>query len=355
MPRRIDQVLAGFAEGDAISGEAVVLQDTFRRWGLASDIFADSSHVSPAMRSRCRSLAEYAATKDDLLIHHYSIASSAVGVFADTPARKLLIYHNITPAHFFEGFDDKVARKLKDARENLRELLPCVDAIWADSDFNAKELKEMGAANVRVLPLLFSPEQFETQPSAYVSQKFSAPMRNILFVGRIAPNKCVENLILAFAWYSNVIERQSRLIIVGSDRSASRYYLMLRMLAAELVLPNVCFEHFASAQRLPAYYDIADVFVTASEHEGYCLPVVEAMCKGVPVIAMRTGGIPEALGGAGVMYEEATPAELAELINRVIVDSGLRGEILESQQQRMAEITERRIDEELKSLLADLL
>ena len=355
MPRRIDQVLAGFADGDAISSEAVVLQDIFRRWGLTSDIFADSKHVSPPMRSRCKSLTEYKATKDDLLIHHYSIASAAVGVFSDSPARKLLIYHNITPAHFFEGFDDNVARKLKDAREDLRELLPRVDVVWAVSNFNARELEEMGAEDVRVFPLLFSPEQLEEQPSPYLLLKSGAPMRNILFVGRIAPNKCVENLILAFAWYNRAINRQSRLIIVGSERSSPRYYLMLRMLAAELALPNVCFERFVPAKVLPGYYDIADVFVTASEHEGYCLPLAEAMYKGVPVIARRTGGIPEALGGAGVMYEEATPAELAELINRVIVDSSLRGEILESQRRRMAEINGRRIDEELKSLLADLL
>jgi glycosyltransferase involved in cell wall biosynthesis len=176
-------------------------------------------------------------------------------------------------------------------------------------------------------------------------------MRNILFVGRIVPNKCVEDLIRAFAWYHRVIDRQSRLLLVGSERSCPRYYLMLRMLANELELANVCFERFADAKGLSAYYELADVFVTPSRHEGYCLPLVEAMHKGKPVIARRNGGMPEALGGGGVLFDELEPEELAVLIERVLTDAGLRGTVLEAQQHRMAELAARDLDTELRGLL----
>ena len=354
MPR-IHQVLAGFAEGDAISGEATILQDIFRGWGLESDIFVDAAHTSSRVESRCQPLSEYRGQAEDIVVHHYSIASPAVDAFRTSPARKVLIYHNITPEHFFSGFNDDIAAQLASARRGLAELLPAVDAAWADSAFNAGELTEMGCANAKVLPLLFSPDQFDLRPDPKIFNKFSVPMTNLLYVGRVAPNKRIEDLMMAFTWYHRLLNRQSRLLIVGSERSAWRYFVMLRMLASELDLPNICFECYASPEGLCAYYELADVFVTASQHEGYCLPVVEAMHKNVPVIARKTGGIPEALGGGGVMYEDAAPDELAVLIHRVLTDETLRGEVLASQQRRMDVVHARRADEELKVLLDGLL
>ena len=177
-------------------------------------------------------------------------------------------------------------------------------------------------------------------------------MTNLLCVGRVAPNKMIEEVILAFAWYHRVIDRQSRLIIVGSERSSWRYYVMLQMLVSEMDLTNVYFEGYASPEKLSAYYDIADVFVSASRHEGYCLPVVEAMHREVPVVARKTGGIPEAMGGAGVMYEDAKPEELAQLIHRVLTDKAIHEEVLQSQKRRIDEIRARKPDDELRALLA---
>ncbi len=354
MPRRIDQVLAGFADGDAISSEVVILQDLFRASGYDSDVFVDSRHVSPVMRMASRPLEEYKGAAGDLVVHHYSIGSPAVDVFLDSPAQKLLIYHNITPANFFDGFDDGVARQLKSARNELRQVLQRVDATWTVSRFNADELESFGAKDVQVFPLLFDVKRFALEPEQRLIPMLDQPTRNILFVGRIVPNKRVEDLILAFAWYHRAIEHKSRLFLVGSERSCPRYYFMLRMLAAEVDVPTICFQHFASPEGLAAYYEHADLFVTASEHEGYCLPVVEAMHKEVPVIAKKAGGIPEALNGAGVLYQDATPGELAELMHRVISNGDVRGEVLESQRRRMGEIRARRPGEELKALLAKI-
>jgi glycosyltransferase involved in cell wall biosynthesis len=355
MAKRIDQILAGFAEGDAISNEATILRDIFRGWGLASDIFVDFRHVSPVAREHSRPLEEYRGEAGDVAIHHYSIASPAVDVFLKAPARKVAIYHNITPSRFYRGFDDGIAGQLDRAREELRQVLPVCDAIWADSEFNAAELRELGAANAKVLPLLFSASHFDLPPDENLFPKFAAPMKNWLYVGRIAPNKRVEDLIQAFAWYHRVLNRQSRLIVVGSERSCPRYYLMLRMLANELELPNVCFERYASPRGLTAYYQLAHVFVTSSAHEGYCLPLVEAMHKGVPVVARRVGGMPEALGGAGVLYDDLSAGELAQLVHRVIDDSALRAEVLASQARRMEAVRGRKPEQELRALLGSLL
>ncbi|MEI6808373.1 MAG: glycosyltransferase [bacterium] len=352
MGHRIDQILAGFAEGDAISNEAVILQGVFRKWGLESDIFVDSNRVSPAMRAYAKGLEDYSDSPDNLLIHHYSIGCEAADLFCRAKAKKIAVYHNITPAGFFDGFDDSIAARLRSARDNLRQVIAVADAIWAVSRFDAAELEALGAKSVKVFPLLFSAEQFNIPPDPDVFKKMAAPLKNILCVGRIAPNKCIEDLILAFSWYYWRLNRNSRLIIVGSERTAPRYYLMLRMLVHELDVPNVCFERFASPAGLSAYYDIADVFVSASRHEGYCLPLVEAMSRDVPVIARNTGGIPEALGGAGVMYDDASPEELAQLIHRVINDGQLKQAVLTSQKQRMKDMSARSVESELKLLLS---
>lgn len=351
----IHQILAGYADGDAISNEAGQLREIFRRWGHNSEIYADPSHVSPSLKTDCRSLADYTAGESDICLHHYGIASPAAEVFLAAAAKKIMVYHNITPAEYFVGFDDAVAAQLRAARLALRDVARRSNAVWTVSQFNAAELKAEGINGVKVFPLPFSPERLDMPPDTRVIANFPGPLKNILFVGRIAPNKRVEDLILAFAWYHRAINPYSRLLIVGSHRSAPRYFTMLRMLVGDLDLPNVCFEGFASPAGLRAYYRVADLYVSTSEHEGYGLPLVEAMDHGIPVIARAAGGTPEAMDGAGVLYEDLAPAELGALFDRVLTDTALRSEILASQQERVQRAKDRNLEAEVKVLMAGML
>ena len=161
-------------------------------------------------------------------------------------------------------------------------------------------------------------------------------------------------MIEAFAWYHKRIERRSELILVGSERSCPRYFAMLRMFAAELDLMSVSFVRYASPNGLISYYRRADLFATTSRHEGYCLPVVEAMYKGVPVLARNVGGVPEAMDGAGLAFDETSPEQLACLMHRMISDSALRNEILASQQARIRRLLARPVQDEFQGLLAGL-
>lgn len=352
--RGVHQILSGFADGDAISHCARVIRDQLRAMGLCSDLYADPRHVSPGLLQECRPLSEYAGDPSEAVLHHYSITSPAFDAYVNSPALKIMLYHNITPSEYFTAFDERVARQLREARWLLPDAVRRSDACWAVSRFNAAELVSAGAERVSVFPLVFDPKPLDGPADHLVTDKFAARLTNILFVGRIAPNKRIETLIEAFAWYNKTINPFSRLILVGSERSCPRYYAMLRMLAGDFDLPNVCFEGFASPGGLPTYYRIADVFVTTSEHEGYCLPLLEAMHRGVPVIAHAVGGMPEALDGAGVEYHDLSTGELACLIDRVVSDSGLRSEVLASQRARMERLARRDIAGELKTLLADV-
>ncbi len=347
----IHQILAGYADGDAISSEAVQLRRAFRAWGCASEIHVDPACVSPGLRGDCLPLTAFAAGPGDVCLYHYGIASPATDVFLRSSARRILVYHNITPAAFFNGFDDDLARRLSLARATLGEVARHADAVWADSKFNADELAQAGVNPVQVFHLPFVSDSPERQPDAAILKCFAGPLKNILFVGRIVPNKRIEDLIHAFAWYHRAVNPFSRLLIVGSPRSAPRYFTMLRVLAGDLDLPNVCFEGFASPEGLPAYYQVADLYVSTSAHEGYCLPLVEAMSHGVPVIARNIGGVPEAMDGAGVLYEDLTAAELGALFDRVLSDDACRAEILASQQARMERARARDLSAELRRLL----
>ncbi len=349
---RIDQLLAGFGDGDAISNAAVIIRDALRGLGHESEIYAPPDRTSPPLRGQCRRLDGYDPPAGGVTICHYGIASPATPAFLRARTKKILIYHNITPPEYFEGFDDEVAQQLRSARGELPGVAGRADAVWAVSRYNSSELELMGVGPVRVFQLPFSPAPLDTPPDPGLLGRRAAPLETVLFVSRIVPNKRVEDLIEAFAWYHKMINPQSRLLIVGSERSCPRYYTMLRMLAGNLEIPNVCFEGFASQAGLSAYFQLADLYLCASEHEGYCLPLLEAMYKGLPVISRDAGGIPEAMDGAGVRYEGLNRRELGELIHIVLSDRELRERILSGQTARVRRARERDIPAEIQELLA---
>jgi len=349
--RRVDQLLAGYADGDAISQEARLFRDVFRKLDIESDIYALAEHTAPGVSGDCKSVGAFESGRRDVVLYHYSIASRATDLFARAACRKIIRYHNITPSPFFRGFDDSAVEQLDRARAELASVAAAADSVWSVSSFNARELLSLGSENVEVAPLLFGVDEFSIAPDERTLARFGGPLKNIVSVGRAVPNKCVEDLILGFAWYNKIINPYSRLVIVGSEHSCPRYYAMLRLFTERLDLQNVCFEGFLANEERSAVYHSADLFVSASRHEGYCLPLVEAMYHGVPVIARDIGGMPEALGGAGVLFDNASPVTLAELMHRVLADAPLRDEILASQAARLREVLERDIEKECATLL----
>jgi glycosyltransferase involved in cell wall biosynthesis len=349
----VHQLLSGFADGDAISHAALTLRNTFRKLGHASDVFVEEGFVSPSMMHECRPLGEYRGKPGEVVVHHYGIASRAQHSYLESPARRIMVFHNITPPEYYDGFDDRVAAQLRAARAALPDIIKASAACWAVSAYNAAELTALGASNVRVFPLVFDAAPLNVAEEGPVADRFLPRLTTWLSVGRLAPNKALETLIEAFNWYHRTLNPHSRLMIIGSPRSCPRYYALLRMLVGDFDLANVCFEGFASPRGLPTYYRKADVLVSTSEHEGYCLPLLEAMHCGLPVVARTVGGVPEALDGAGVQYDHLSTAELALLVHRVTGDPVLRGRVLASQQRRMQAVAARDLVTEVQALLAE--
>ncbi len=350
MTERIDQLVAGYAKGDAISQEVRMLRDILHELGYESDIFVPKGHIAKDAHEDCHPLDDYDPAAATGSILHYSTGSPVNDAFAATQGRRIVKYHNITPAEFFDGYDDDVAAELREARQGLAVAASVADEFWSDSAYNAGELKPFGVKCSKVLHLMFRADEFEAGEDPKIRAQFGDNLTNWLFVGRLAPHKCIEELILAYAWYYHTINARSRLIVVGSEHSCPRYYAMLRLLAERLMLPNVCFTGYMYGGRA-TLYAAADAFVMASRHEGYCLPLVEAMALNTPVIARRAGGMPEAMGNAGVMFDNLKPAELAMLVHRVCSDTKLHAEVMESQQRRLEEVRARDVKQEVAEAL----
>jgi len=349
MTLRVDQLLAGFADGDAISQAALAMRDVLRGGGLESDIYAEPRHTSPTLRGVARDVAAY--RPGDAVLHHYSIGSPVVNQFVGAATKRVLVYHNITPDSYFAPYDTAVAASLREARRQLGLVARQVDAVWAVSEFNAAELRALGCPDVQVFPLVFDRRTMDVAEAPEIRGRLAGPLTTYMAVGRLAPNKRLEMLIKAFHFLVRGLNPYSRLVLIGSRDSCPRYVDMLQMLVSDLDIPNVCFEGFAAPEALATYYRCADVVVSTSDHEGYCLPLLEAMHHEAVVVAHRVGGMPEAMGGAGVLYEGLDAAGLAALLHRVAADGGLRASILNGQRRRMASLEARPVEQELLALV----
>ena len=353
----IHQLVAGFSRGDAISNEAVVMRDMFRRWGYAADIFCERKRVLPELRPEARDVDDLPAVlaSEDVALLHLSIGSRANLIFRGLTSRKVLLYHNITPPAYFRLIQPRTACDLELGREQAASLASAATVNLADSRFNAEELAAMGYPSAAVLPLVIDFGRLHSPPDRRTLKRFQDGKRNILFVGRCAPNKKIEDVISAFACFQKAVEPNSRLIFAGSYAGTERYHRLLVSMARDLRLEDVLFLGSVSQADLNACYRAAHVFLCMSEHEGFCIPLVEALFHGVPVLAYAAGAVPETLGGGGVLFHEKHFESVAEMLGRLAESGPLRAGVLRRQAECLRRYVERDPEAELRRHLAPFL
>jgi glycosyltransferase involved in cell wall biosynthesis len=327
----VHQVLATLGYGDAIGHEVLGIQRVLRQAGYTSDIFVETA--DPRLEDLTRDFRELfeASHRDNILIHHFSIGSKASRIAYALPDRMVLVYHNITPPEYFADIHRLLVRLCYHGRRELAAYTGRCDLALGDSEFNRRELGELGFPETGVLPVVPGFSHLEGPPNGLVAREFDDEWTNVLFVGRIIPNKRIENVIRFFAAYKTRYNHRSRLLIVGSYGGFERYLAMLHQLVARLGVDDVHFTGHVSNEELTAYYDAADIFLCASEHEGFCVPLVEAFHKRIPVLALARTAVPDTMDGAGVLYAEPDPAEVAMLLDLVVSDQALQERILAGQ------------------------
>lgn len=336
---RIHQVVVSAVPGDAITGAAFEYRQLLRRVG-PSEIYA--AHRDRSLEREVHSLRDYPGGKvdpGDLLIAHVSIGDVAVSRFlAERSERTVVVYHNITPSEYFRKFDRRFARLLQQGRVHLGDLCDRTALALAVSEYNAQELRDAGYRDVRVVPLVIDPYRLQSVPSDPATEEWIAqrPGPLILFVGQVLPHKRHELLLEAFHVLATELVPEATLVLAGPLRLPA-YEKVLRRFRRELGLPNVRFTGSISPEELVAYYRGASVFACASDHEGLCVPVLEAMAFDVPVIARGVAALPETIGDAGlVLPAEGGPLLLAEAIAMLIESTEIRDELTTRGRERVA-------------------
>ena len=352
------QFTAGFSSGDAITNEALTIQAIIRSWGYDSEIFTDALRNRSEMRNLAHDAADYAknCSPDDIVLLHLSIGSIVNDIFADLPCRKAILYHNITPPHYFDLINPEIAHNLEHGRRQMKALAGKADINMADSNYNAMELQEQKYNDVKVLPLIMDFSKLESKPDSAILKQFNDDTVNILFVGRCVPNKCLEDLLDAFAVFNQTVQPQSRLIHVGSSTGAERYRDILSTQANELdIRDHVHFIGSVSQSSLNAFYKCADLFLCMSEHEGFCIPIIESFVNQVPVLAFDVAAVPDTMGGAGVLFKEKKYEAIAEMMGKLTKSNALRQAVLDGQKARLNKFRQRDLAAELKTHLGPLL
>jgi glycosyltransferase involved in cell wall biosynthesis len=335
---KVHQLTAALSYGDAIGNEALSIQKALRGAGHESDIFAELVH--PRVAHLARPLHEYhqVSGPDTVCIFHFSIGSAAGRLIHHAADRLVIVYHNITPAHFFLGFHPHLAGLCHHGRRELEAFAPRTELALGDSEFNRQELEHAGFARTGVLPIVLDLPLYERKASPLVRRLYDDGRSNVLFVGRIIPNKKIDDLVRSFAFFQKYVRPQSRLLLVGDHRGFERYFDRLQELVRELRVDEVVFTGQVDDDELYAYYRLADVFLCLSEHEGFGVPLVEAMLFGLPVVAYDAGAVRETLRGGGLLLKDKSPELVAEVLERVLHGGDLRRAVIASQQRAAAEI-----------------
>lgn len=324
-------MLATLGYGDAIGNEVLGIQKVLRGAGCESRIYVQTADPRVEdLTADYRDLLEE-SHPDNILIHHFSIGSRASRVAYALPDRMILVYHNITPPEYFIGVNPMLVELCYKGRRELRAYVQRCDLALGDSEFNRSELEQMGFPRTGVLPVVPSFDHLDVTPNHMLAREFDDAWTNILFVGRMIPNKRIEDLVRFFHAYRLRYNSASRLLLVGSHSGYEDYLASVSDLIARLNTPDVHFIGHVSNEELTALYDVADLFLSASEHEGFCVPLVEAFRKRIPVVAFAATAVPATMDGGGVLYDYKDARHVAALMHAVVSDRALETEILQSQ------------------------
>ena len=351
----INQWVPAAHRGDAIGDSARSVRDLLRHMGHESELYALT--IDDELKHDVRPFGDRAATRGDLTIFHYALPSPMTAAFASLDSGRILQYHNVTPASFFAPYDPSLFRLASLGRQELATLAGQVELALGDSEYNRHELESLGFAPTGVFPIAVDTARVtrrDRRPA--LEEILDDGLVNFLFVGRIAPNKKIEDHIRLAEHYKRYVDAYYRFIFVGRCDVVPRYYSMVRALMIEYGLLNDRFVFTGPVpdEELAVYYRHAAVYVSLSEHEGFCAPLVEAMATDVPILAYSAAAVPDTLGGAGVQFAPKDLELASELLGALAFDDDLRAGVIAGQRRRLAAFGEARIRRDLAELVRQL-
>jgi glycosyltransferase involved in cell wall biosynthesis len=349
----VNQWVPAAHAGDAVGDHTRALRGLLRSWGHESDIYAID--IDDSLAGDVRPWDHAGSRGGDVTILHFATASAMTDGFGRLPGTKVLHYHNVTPAHFFAGFDEDLCARTSRGRQELATLAGRTDVALGASQFSCQELAALGFATPAVLPIAIDLRHLRAAPPVpALEHVLQDGLANILYVGRIAPHKKIEDHIRLAEQYRRYIDSDYRFIFVGRHDGLPAYYAAIRSLILGHRLPadRFWFTGPVPAGELAAYYRHAHAYVSLSEHEGFCVPLVEAMAMDVPVLAYAEAAVPETLGGAGVAFAPKDLEYAAELLGALVYDEPLRAQVLAGERRRVQDFEHARVASRIKTVLS---
>jgi glycosyltransferase involved in cell wall biosynthesis len=330
----IHQFVPMLHAGDAVGRHTAALQALLAERGFASEIYVELDDPETADRTRPAAAYPGEAAPGDVVVYQFATASDLAGLLAARPEALIVNYHNVTPPELFAPWDNTLARHQVRALGELAQLAGRAVLGVAVSEWNRADLVAAGYAATAVVPPLV--DLPAAAPSGGGGGRPRHPGGRWLAVGRLAPNKSVEDILAALLLTRAGPDPLAELTVIGKP-AVPAYAEALRSYAAELgIAAAVHFVGHVDDDALARAYAGADVLLVTSEHEGFCLPVVEAMARDLPVVAYRQGALPEVLGDAGVLVDEKDPATLTEAVRRLGADAGWRAAVVAAGRARLA-------------------
>ena len=324
--------------GDAVGNDVIALDRVLKKAGYRTGIYAERiGQKIPA--GLARSISKVPKLKDDdVIIYHFSTGTGLNFRLPEYNGRKILVYHNVTPSEYFSGYSVSAWNLCRYGIEGAEFLSDKVEYCLADSEFNKQNLRDLGyKCPVDVLPILIPFDDYRKAPNKRILERYSGDgYINLLFTGRIAPNKCQEDVIAAFYQYHKNYNERSRLFLVGNYSGMEVYHDELVRYAKELGIgDNVIFTGHIGFDEILAYYHNADLLLCMSEHEGFCVPLVEAMFFDIPIIAYDSSAIAGTLGGSGFLLKEKNPLETAGVMNYIMQNKDFSETMKKTQRERL--------------------
>lgn len=349
----VHQILPNLEYGDAISNYAILLRRVLRGMGHRSHIFARFVH--PRMHRNAKPLKairRLMERRDVVWIYHYSIASEITRMLPDLHGRIILIYHNITPPLLAVQADGHMASRFYAGWEDLKTITALPRIAVGSSEYNRGQLLEIGFRETDILPIILNYALFDRRPKRAITHHYGEGWVNFLTVSRIYPHKKIEDVIKVFHYYHEYINPSSRLFVVGDASGMEEYREQLVQFCRNLNIAQVHFTGKVRLRELLAYYRIADLYLCMSEHEGFCVPLLECMYLGVPIIAYKCTAIGETLGDAGILFREKRIEEIGEMAHILLTDDDLRTRVINKQKDRALFFQEDYLVTQLNRVLA---
>ena len=351
----INQWVPAAHKGDAIGDSARRVRDLLRGLGHASALFALT--IDEGLEGDVLPFADPAARSGDLTIFHYALPSPMTEAFRSLPGGRILQYHNVTPAAYFAPYDAALFRLAALGRQEVATLVGHVELALGDSEYNRAELESIGFSPTGVFPIAVDTSRITQRASRPALEAIlNDGLVNFLFVGRIAPNKKIEDHIRLAEHYKRSVDAYYRFIFVGRYDVVPGYHAMIRAMMTEYRLLNdrFIFTGPVPDEELAIYYRHAAVYISLSEHEGFCVPLVESMAADVPILAYAAAAVPDTLGGAGVQFAPKDLEQAAELAGALAFDDDLRRQVIAGQRRRLQDFGDARIVRELTTMVHQL-